>query len=133
MCQGSTPMAAKPKVFNARHSTDRAPTQIWNTDHRREHVRPAALRILRELGIPKIQQLLIHWPTHLKKVDDATLWPKDAEGKHLCDDEADCKETWKELEKLVEEGLVETIGYALLWTKTNVVLLCRVLHGLMYN
>jgi aryl-alcohol dehydrogenase-like predicted oxidoreductase len=78
-------------------------------------VRPAALRILRELNIPKIQQLLIHWPTHLKKLDDATFWPKDAEGKHLYDTEADYKETWREMEKLVEEGLVETIGCVRAW------------------
>ena len=73
-------------------------------------MRPAALRILKELGVSKIQQLLIHWPTHLRKIDDATLWPKDADGKHACDLEADYKDTWREMEKLVEEGLVETIG-----------------------
>lgn len=89
-------------------------TQIWNYDHRKEHVRGAAERILRELNVPKIQQLLIHWPTHLKKVDDATLWPKDADGKHMYELEADYRDTWREMEKLVEEGLVETIGSVLI-------------------
>lgn len=46
----------------------------------------------------------------LDQVDDATFWPKDAEGKHLYDTEASYIETWQEMEKLVEEGLVETIG-----------------------
>lgn len=73
-------------------------------------MRPAAERILRELGVPKIQQLLIHWPNHFEKVKGASLWPKDAEGKHLYDLEADYRDTWRELEKLVDEGLVETIG-----------------------
>lgn len=77
-------------------------------------MRGAAERILRELNVPKIQQLLIHWPTHLKKVDDATLWPKDADGKHMYDLEADYRDTWREMEKLVEEGLVETIGSVLI-------------------
>lgn len=72
-------------------------------------MRPAALKILRELGVSKVQQLLIHWPTHLQKQGDV-LWPKDAEGNHAIDEEANYIDTWQELEKLVEEGLVETIG-----------------------
>lgn len=85
-------------------------SKLWNTDHRPEHVRPACDRILRELKVPKIQQLLIHWPTALKKLDGAPLWPKDAKGNHAYDSEADNKATWREMEKLVDEGLVETIG-----------------------
>lgn len=85
-------------------------SKLWNTDHRPEHVRPACDRILRELKVPKIQQLLIHWPTGFKKGDEATFWPKDEEGKHAYDLEADNKATWREMEKLVDEGLVETIG-----------------------
>jgi len=101
---------AKSKGFIKDFSDVWITSKLWNTDHRPEHVRPACDRILRELKINKIQQLLIHWPTGFKRVDDATFWPKDEEGKHAYDVEADNKATWREMEKLVDEGLVETIG-----------------------
>ena len=46
---------------------------------------PLLQRILRELKLPKINQLLIHWPTAFKKTDGEALWPKDKDGKHLYD------------------------------------------------
>lgn len=39
-----------------------------------------------------------------------TFWPKDEKGGHFYDLEGDYIAVWKELEKLVDEGLVETIG-----------------------
>lgn len=86
-------------------------SKLWNTDHHPDAVRPACDRILRELKLPKIQQLLIHWPTAFQKVKgEENLWPKDAQGRHLSDPNGDNKAVWKEMEKLVDAGLVETIG-----------------------
>lgn len=85
-------------------------SKIWNTCHSAPLIRPAAERILRELNLPKINQLLIHWPCHFKYVDENTFWPKDEQGSHLYDLEGDSLAVWKEMEKLVDEGLVESIG-----------------------
>ena len=85
-------------------------SKVWNTCHRKELVRPAVERILRELKLPKINQLLIHWPTHTKFLDAQTMWPKDESGAHLYDLEGSNVVTWQELEKAVEDGLVSTIG-----------------------
>lgn len=43
-------------------------------------------------------------------MDDNTFWPKDEQGSHLYDLEGDSLAVWKEMEKLVDEGLVESIG-----------------------
>ena len=49
----------------------------------------------------------MHWPFALKAGDD--LFPKDELGNIIFAD-AHYTETWKEMEKLVKEGLVKSIG-----------------------
>ena len=50
---------------------------------------------------------LMHWPFALKAGDD--LFPKDELGNIIFAD-VHYTETWKEMEKLVKEGLVKSIG-----------------------
>lgn len=50
---------------------------------------------------------LIHWPMGYK--EDGDLFPKDANDKVLFSD-VDYIDTWKEMEKLVDDGLVKSIG-----------------------
>ena len=64
-------------------------TKLWNSDQGADKVRPALLESLRKLGVDYVDLYLIHWPTP---------------GRDLY------VETWKEFEKLREEGLVKSIG-----------------------
>lgn len=52
---------------------------------------------------------LIHLPIALHKAGD-DLWPKDSEGNIRYADEDDFVDTWRELERAVDDGLVRSIG-----------------------
>lgn len=64
-------------------------TKLWNSDQGATKVRPAIEASLRKLGLDYIDLYLIHWP-----MPDVGLY----------------LETWKEFEKLKEDGLVKSIG-----------------------
>lgn len=64
-------------------------TKLWNSDQGAENVRPAFMKSLEKLGLDYIDLYLIHWPTP---------------GRDLY------VETWREFEKLRDEGLVKSIG-----------------------
>jgi len=83
-------------------------SKLWNDMHRPADVRPAFERSLRDLRLEYLDLYLIHWPfpnVHAPGVDvtsratDAQPYRHDA---YLA--------TWRELEKLVDEGLVRQIG-----------------------
>ncbi len=59
-------------------------TKLWNSDHKEP--RKALLKSLKKLGLSYVDLYLIHWP-----VEESLI-------------------TWKELEKLKEEGLTKAIG-----------------------
>lgn len=96
--------------------------QIWVTSklfefhHNPEHVRQALKNSLSRLGIDYLDLYLIHWPVALEpqvEGDELPLAPKKlpngkpAVNKSLSDN---VLPTWRELEKLVDEGLVKSIG-----------------------
>ncbi|CDF41015.1 unnamed protein product [Chondrus crispus] len=60
-------------------------SKLWNTFHKREHVKPALLRSLADLRLQKLDLYLMHFPISLAY-------------------------TWKAMEALVDEGLVSHIG-----------------------
>lgn len=64
-------------------------TKLWNGDQGAENVRPAFEASLERLGLDYVDLYLIHWPMPKKGL---------------------FVETWKELEKLLDEGLVRSIG-----------------------
>ncbi len=64
-------------------------TKLWNSDQGAANVRPALLESLQKLGLDYVDLYLIHWPTPARDL---------------------YVETWKELEKLREAGLVRSIG-----------------------
>lgn len=82
-------------------------SKLWNTFHRADLVRPALEVTLKNLRLAYIDLYLIHWPFAYK--EDGELFPKDADEKILFSD-VDYLETWKEMEKLVDDGLVKSIG-----------------------
>lgn len=82
-------------------------SKLWNTFHRPDLVRGACEVTLKNLRLDYVDMYLIHWPMGYK--EDGDLFPKDANDKVLFSD-VDYVDTWKEMEKLVDDGLVKSIG-----------------------
>ncbi|MFT6286007.1 MAG: D-xylose reductase [Alcanivorax sp.] len=91
-------------------------SKLWNTYHRKEHVKPAFDRSLSDLGLDYLDSYLIHFPIAQPFVPFETRYPPE----WLYDPEADpvemkidavpLHETWLSMEGLVEQGLVRNIG-----------------------
>jgi len=100
--------------------------KLWNSNHRREHVRPDLEATLKELQIEYVDSFVIHWPQAVPSNGQylalrtggcypapqaqKTMFPCDDEGYYCTDKESHYLETWDEMEKLVDEGLTKSIG-----------------------
>lgn len=82
-------------------------SKLWNSFHHPDCVRPALETTLKNLNTPYVDLYLIHWPFAYKENDGT--FPKDAEGKPAYSS-VDYVDTWKELEKAVDDGLCKSIG-----------------------
>lgn len=82
-------------------------SKLWNTFHRPDLVRGALEVTLKNLGTPYVDLYLIHWPLAYK--EGGELFPKTADDKIAFSD-VDFLDTWKELEKAVDDGLIKSIG-----------------------
>ena len=91
-------------------------SKLWNTYHRREHVRPACERTLSDLGLDYLDLYLIHFPIATKYVDFADRYPAewiydpDSDNPQMEVDFVPLAETWAGMEELVDAGLVKQIG-----------------------
>lgn len=93
-------------------------SKLWNTYHRREHVRQACERSLRDLRVEALDLYLIHFPIALEFVPFETRYPAG----WIYDDKAErpcmkaarvpIAETWAAMEELIRAGLVRHIGVA---------------------
>jgi diketogulonate reductase-like aldo/keto reductase len=83
-------------------------TKLWNNNHRPERVRPAFEASLRRLQLDYVDLYSIHTPFAFKAGDEQD--PRDKNGNVIYDDAATLTNTWKALEKLVDEGRCKTIG-----------------------
>lgn len=82
-------------------------SKLWNTFHRPDLVRGALETTLKNLNTPYVDLYLIHWPFAFK--DGPELFPTNAAGE-VQFDTTDFVDTWKELEKAVDDGLAKSIG-----------------------
>jgi len=89
-------------------------SKLWNTFHKREHVRPALERTLADLGLEYLDLYLIHFPVSLKYVDPTVRhpaeWYYEPETSTFVTDNVPIRETWEAMEELVDAGLVKNIG-----------------------
>jgi alcohol dehydrogenase (NADP+) len=83
-------------------------TKLWNTNHRPERVKPAFEASLKKLQLDYVDLYLIHTPFAFQPGDDQD--PRDANGKVIYDQGVKLLDTWRALEKLVEEGKCKAIG-----------------------
>jgi diketogulonate reductase-like aldo/keto reductase len=83
-------------------------TKLWNTNHRPERVLPAFEASCRRLQVDYIDCYLIHTPFAFQPGENQD--PRDEQGQVIYDSGVTLIETWRELERLVEEGRCKSIG-----------------------
>ncbi|KAG8292783.1 hypothetical protein J6590_031762 [Homalodisca vitripennis] len=80
-------------------------TKLWNTHHSVEDVVLACKTSLENLGLEYIDLYLVHWPFGFK-----TKEPLRVPQQFDSFDQTSIEDTWRQMEKCVELGLVKSIG-----------------------
>ena len=83
-------------------------TKLWNSNHRPERVKPAFDASRRRLKVDYIDCYIIHTPFAFKPGDEQD--PRDEQGRVIYDTGVTLVETWRALERLVDEGHCRSIG-----------------------
>ena len=83
-------------------------TKLWNTNHRPERVKPAFDASCRRLQLDYIDCYVIHTPFAFQSGDEQD--PRDERGRVIYDPEVALVETWRALERLVDDGRCKSIG-----------------------
>ena len=83
-------------------------TKLWNTNHRPERVKPAFDASCRRLQLDHVDCYLIHTPFAFQPGDEQD--PRDARGQVIYDSGVTLIETWRALERLVDDGACKSIG-----------------------
>jgi alcohol dehydrogenase (NADP+) len=81
-------------------------SKLWNSSHRREQVRPALEKTLKDLQLDYLDLYLIHWPVALKA---GVAFPQDSSD-FLSLKEVPVSDTWEALEACVDAGLTHHLG-----------------------
>lgn len=82
-------------------------SKVWNNHHKPGHVRKACQTSLKNLGLSFLDSYIMHSPMAFQEGDD--FYPKDSNGKIIFS-EIDYIDTWRAMEKLVQCGLVASLG-----------------------
>ncbi|KDQ51632.1 hypothetical protein JAAARDRAFT_40859 [Jaapia argillacea MUCL 33604] len=88
-------------------------SKLWNTFHRKEHVRAAVKKSLADWGVDYFDIYYMHFPISLEFVPFETRYPPGwfFDGKsQVKHDNVPIQETWEALEELVDEGLIRHLG-----------------------
>ncbi|KAN0055893.1 hypothetical protein ACTA71_011780 [Dictyostelium dimigraforme] len=87
-------------------------SKLWNSCHNASLVRKHCEKTIEDLGIDYLDLYLIHWPIAFENSDPSGITTEslDDENGNLIIAPVSIRETWQEMEKLVEYGLVKSIG-----------------------
>lgn len=83
-------------------------TKLWNSNHRPERVGPAFEASRQRLNVDYLDLYLIHTPFAFQPGENLT--PRDEQGQVIYDSGVTLIETWRALERLVDEGKCKSIG-----------------------
>ncbi len=83
-------------------------TKLWNNNHRPERVGPALEASLRRLQLDYLDCYLIHTPFAFPPTDEQH--PRDENNQPIYDSGVTLVETWRAMERLVDEGKCRSIG-----------------------
>jgi diketogulonate reductase-like aldo/keto reductase len=83
-------------------------TKLWNTNHRPERVKPAFEASCRRLQIDYVDCYIIHTPFAFQPGDEQD--PRDDQGRVIYDRGVALVDTWRALERLVDDGHCRSIG-----------------------
>ncbi|WP_266159721.1 aldo/keto reductase [Dyella silvatica] len=83
-------------------------SKLWNNNHRPERVKSAFEASLRRLQLDYLDCYLIHTPFAFQPGDE--LDPRDERGEPIYDTGVTLIETWRAMERLVDEGRCRSIG-----------------------
>ena len=83
-------------------------TKLWNTNHRPERVKAAFDASCGRLQIDYVDCYIIHTPFAFQPGDEQD--PRDQRGQVLYDSGVTLVETWRALERLVDDGRCKSIG-----------------------
>lgn len=83
-------------------------SKLWNNNHRPERVGPALEASLRRLQLDYLDAYLVHTPFAFPPGDEQQ--PRDEHGRPIYDSGVTLLETWRAMERLVDEGKCRAIG-----------------------
>jgi diketogulonate reductase-like aldo/keto reductase len=83
-------------------------TKLWNSNHRPERVKPAFDASCRRLQIDHVDCYIIHTPFAFQPGDQQD--PRDEQGRVIYDSGVTLVETWRAMERLVDDGHCKSIG-----------------------
>jgi alcohol dehydrogenase (NADP+) len=83
-------------------------SKLWNDKHAPADVAPTVEKSLRDLGLDYLDLYLIHWPFPNHHAPGVDVTSRAHNAKPYIHDEY--MATWRELEKLVDKGLIRHIG-----------------------
>jgi alcohol dehydrogenase (NADP+) len=83
-------------------------SKLWNNKHAEEDVIPACKKSLADLGLEYLDLYLIHWPFPNHHAQGVDVHARDQHAKPYIHE--NYMKTWRQMEKLVDMGLVRHIG-----------------------